>query len=237
MDIIADVLPREADECEVIPSRKSASIGSAHLLVVDAGKVRNSEEEVVDLPNLIRLVRGRDEAAARLLMEQLHPRVLKIVRGHLPGRMSEDDLVQMVFIKVFNNLHQFEGRVPFEHWVSRIAVNTCFSALKAERARPECRWSDLSEEQQHIIESLAAHAIEPQESFGGEARELLHRLMSRLSPAERLVINLLHIEEKSVAEIRDITGWSAPLVKVRAFRARKKLQRWLRQLENENEKP
>jgi RNA polymerase sigma-70 factor (ECF subfamily) len=61
--------------------------------------------------------------------------------------------------------------------------------------------------------------------------------MSRLSPAERLVINLLHIEEKSVTEIRDITGWSAPLVKVRAFRARKKLQRWLRQLENENEKP
>lgn len=230
METIADALPAAAEGCEATPFNTLAPAG---LPLPKAVQPRATDEPAVELSTLVQLVRGGDEMAARQLMEQLYPRVLKIVRGHLPGRMSEEDLVQMVFIKVFNHLEQYEGRVPLEHWVSRIAVNTCLSALKAERARPEYRWADLSEEQQHIIESLASHAVEPQANNGGEARELLQGLMSRLSPAERLVINLLHLEEKSVAEIRDITGWSAPLVKVRAFRARKKLQRWLRQLENE----
>jgi RNA polymerase sigma-70 factor (ECF subfamily) len=139
----------------------------------------------------------------------------------------------MIFIKVFNHIHQYEGLVPFEHWVSRIAVNTCLSALKAERARPEYRWADLSEEQQHVLESLAAHAAESSDNFGTEARELLHNLMVKLTPPERLVITLLHLEEKSVGEIQAITSWSASLVKVRAFRARQKLKRWLHLLENE----
>jgi len=63
------------------------------------------------------------------------------------------------------------------------------------------------------------------------ARELVQELLTRLNPPDRLVVTLLHLEEKSVAEVQAMTGWSAPLVKVRAFRARKKLQRFLSQLE------
>ena len=69
------------------------------------------------------------------------------------------------------------------------------------------------------------------ETQGFAARDLLRQLMERLSPADRLVVTLLHLEEKSVAEVRALTGWSAALVKVRAFRARKKLQKFLSQLE------
>ena len=54
-----------------------------------------------------------------------------------------------------------------------------------------------------------------------------------LKPAERLVIDLLYLQQKSVAEIREITGWSAALVKVRAFRARQKLKTQLAVLEAE----
>ncbi|HUR47335.1 MAG TPA: sigma-70 family RNA polymerase sigma factor [Candidatus Saccharimonadales bacterium] len=195
-----------------------------------------AEGPAEDLSSLVALARVHNEPAARQLMDSLSPRVLKIVRGHLPGRMSEEDLLQMIFIKVFNHIHQFEGRVPFEHWVSRIAVNTCLSALKAEKSRPEYRWADLSEEQQHVVESLASHSADVDENHGKEAREVIHLLMERLNPAERLVVNLLHLEERSVAEVHEITGWSTPLVKVRAFRARQKLKKWLRQLEKENEK-
>lgn len=180
---------------------------------------------------LVGRVRGRDEDAAREFMDRLHPLVLKVVRGHLPWRTSEEDLVQTVFMKVFTNIEQFEGLVPIEHWVSRIAVNTCLSAIKAEKSRPELRWADLSEEAQAVVESLATDRTEGGETGGAAARELVKDLLGRLNPADRLVVTLLHLEEKSVAEVQARTGWSAALVKVRAFRARKKLQKILAQLE------
>jgi len=176
-------------------------------------------------------VRQQDEEAAHWLMDRLYPLVVKVVRAHLPQRTSEEDLVQTVFMKVFANLDQYQGRVPVEHWVSRIAVNTCLNALKAEKARPELRWADLSDEMQHVAESLVAEDSGVGEAQRNAARELLKTLMARLSPADRLVVTLLHLEEKSVAEVQALTGWSAPLVKVRAFRARNKLRKFLNQLE------
>ena len=191
------------------------------------------DEGACEMAACVRRVLHRDEEAARCLMDRLHPLVLKVVRAHLPRRTSEEDLVQTIFMKVFANLGQYAGQVPVEHWVSRIAVNTCLNELKAEKIRPEWRWSDLSEEQQHLLNSLAEDGPGPGEAHGAAARDLLHQLLESLSPADRLVVTLLHLEEKSVAEVQRLTGWSATLVKVRAFRARKKLQKALRQLEGQ----
>ena len=144
--------------------------------------------------------------------------------------MAEEDLVQIVFMKVFVNLNSYSGKAPVEHWVSRIAVNACFNELKAERIRPEWRWSDLSDEEQHMIESLAASESGSTGVADFAARDLLEKLLAGLNPADRLLIQLLHLEERSVAEIRQITGWSVPVIKVRAFRARRKMQKYLDQI-------
>ncbi len=194
-----------------------------------------SEERRADLARCVSRARQRDEAAAQTLLDRLFPLVLKIVRSHLPWRTSEEDLVQTVFMKVFTHLDQYEGRVPVEHWVSRIAVNTCLSALKSEKARPELRWADLCEQGQAVVESLVTGA----EADGGTqavaARDLVQELLARLRPADRLVLTLLHLEERSVAEVKALTGWSEALVKVRAFRARRKLRKILSKLEPDHE--
>ena len=169
----------------------------------------------------------QDEAAARELVRTLYPLVAKLVRAHRPVRSAEEDLCQMIFIKVLRNLSQFSGNVPLEHWVSRIAVNTCINQIQAEKARPELREADLSEEQVAVIQNLAAttHDLALDQSFA--SRQLVEHLMERLKPAERLVIDLLYLQQRSVAEIRSATGWSIALVKVRAFRARQKMKQHL----------
>jgi RNA polymerase sigma-70 factor (ECF subfamily) len=168
-----------------------------------------------------------DEAAARELVRALYPLVAKLVRAHRPIRTAEEDLCQMIFIKVLQKLPQFSGAVPLEHWVSRIAVNTCLNQIRAEKARPELREADLSEEQVAVIQNLASTTDElrPDQSFA--SRELVEHLMGALKPQERLVIDLLYLQQRSVAEIRGVTGWSLALVKVRAFRARQKMKRLL----------
>ena len=171
-----------------------------------------------------------DEEAARELVRTLYPLVAKLVRAHRPARAAEEDLCQMIFIKVLQKLSQFSGAVPLEHWVSRIAINTCLNQIQAEKARPELREADLSEEQVAVVQNLAATTDElaPDQSFA--SRQLVEHLMDALKPAERLVIDLLYLQQRSVAEIRRATGWSAALVKMRAFRARQKMKRLLSNL-------
>jgi len=131
----------------------------------------------------------------------------------------------MIFIKIMQKLSQFSGKAPLEHWVSRVAINTCINQIRAEKARPELREADLSEEQAAVVQNLAATTDElaPDQRFA--SRELVDHLMLALKPAERLVMDLLYLQQRSVAEIQEITGWSRALVKVRAFRARQKMKK------------
>ena len=174
--------------------------------------------------------RAGDEAAVSELYDRLYPLVLRIVRAHQPRRTPEEDLVQTVFMKAFTKLDQFSGTVPFEHWLARIAVNTCIKHLKHERVRRELRWADLSEREERVVRSLAATSEDLPASETLAARELVSKLLGQLSPSDRLVVALLHLEGRSVEEVCQVTGWSRPLVKVRAFRARRRMKQHLQQL-------
>jgi RNA polymerase sigma-70 factor (ECF subfamily) len=185
----------------------------------------------VDARELVASALRDDEEAARALVRRLYPLVAKIVRAHRPQRTAEEDVCQMIFIKIFQKLDQFSGNVPVEHWVSRIAVNTCRNALAAERVRPELRRADLSEEQEAIVDSLAATSDEIAPDQKLASRDLVEQLLSSLKPAERFVIDLMYLQGKSVDEIAKLTGSSKALVKVRAFRARQKLKAYLSRIQ------
>ncbi len=166
-----------------------------------------------DAGALVKAALQNDDKAARELVRQLYPLVARIVRAHRPRRTPEEDICQMIFIKVFQKLSQFSGNVPLEHWVSRVAVNTCLNQIESEKVRP--------------VENLASSSDElaPDQRFA--SRQLVEHLLAALKPVERLAIDLLYLQGRSVDEIRKITGWSAALVKVRAFRARQKMKQQL----------
>ena len=130
----------------------------------------------------------------------------------------------MIFIKVFQKLSQFSGKVPLEHWVSRIAVNTCLSQIEAEKVCPELRHADLSEEQQAVVENLASASDDLAPDRQLASRQLVEHLLQLLKPVERLVIDLLYLQGRSVEEIHKITGLGTAAIKVRAFRARQKMK-------------
>jgi RNA polymerase sigma factor (sigma-70 family) len=171
-------------------------------------------------------VREQDEDAARSLVEHLYPTVIRVVRRNLPRRGAEEDLAQEIFVKMFEKLDQYRGEVPLVHWVSRIAVNHCLNAIRAQKVRPEWRMADLSEEQAATLDAVtsdAHQAVHPSHLIG--ARELVEMLLNALSPADRLLIQLLEIDELSTEQVCEATGWSAPYIRVRAFRARRSLNK------------
>ena len=188
-------------------------------------------DETFDLVGCLARVRQRDQAAARELVEHLYPLVLRIVRAHLPRRVAEEDLAQDIFLKMFTRLEQYQGNVPFPHWVSRIAVTTCIDQLRAQKRRPEFRWADLSENEAEVLSNVMTDERDVLPGDALAARELVQKLLAQLKPDDRLVIQLLDLEQKTIAEISGLTGWNQTLVKVRAFRARRKLQKLFQQLQ------
>ena len=181
---------------------------------------------------LLERARKGEEAAGHEIVRLLHPLVSRLVRRQIRRQADVDDLVQEVFIKVFVKMHQYRGPQAFSHWVSRLAVTTCYDWLRRQKARPAIMASDLSEAEFQALEYALSQAGD---DAGGENPDLLFglldRLIAALNPQEQIVIRLMDLEERSVAEVSELTGWGHSKIKVTAFRARKKLSALLKQIE------
>ena len=146
------------------------------------------EKDEVNVTAILERVRDGDEDAANQLLDYMTPLVMKIVWRRCPAAVAEEDMAQEVFIRVFKNLGQFKGTAHFNHWVSRIAVNTCITHLiKAKARKNELRKSDLSEEHQALIDAAIADESVAAPDEQASSLELLRCLLDRLEPKDRLV--------------------------------------------------
>jgi len=184
-------------------------------------------------PELLERVRDGEEAAWQQLVDTISPLVFKIIRNQVRRTSDHEDLGQEAFTKIFLKLNQFVGKQPFHHWVSRVTINTCYDWLRKQKVRPLSSFSDLGETQAEIVEKTLTAQSSDQEEDLAAMRDLLERLISSLKPREQIVIRLLDLEENSVKEVCEVTGWGESKVKVTAMRARKKLAEQLKHINRE----
>lgn len=189
----------------------------------DAGLSQAAQDEIA----LLRRIRddGGGEAFAEIIRRH-QARVFGILSRYERDAQLVEDLAQETFLKAWRALKQFDGRAPFEHWLSRIAVHVAIDHIRARRDR-EVRFSDLGEDAAEWLQNLHPTQNPPPHA----AREILDLAMRKLSAEDRLVLTMLEIEEYSVKEICARTGWTSIMTRVRAFRARAKLKEALLELE------
>lgn len=163
------------------------------------------------------------------LIRKYQPRVFATVRRYARRESEVEDIVQEVFLKAFRKLHTFRGQAPFEHWLMRLTLRTCYDFLRAHRRRPEISFSDYAAPQTDWLQQLASHD-DPFPGDAAMAKEVVQLVFEKLSPRSRLVLTLLELEDRSVKEVAALTGWSVSLVKVQAFRARAEMRKSLEQM-------
>ena len=183
-------------------------------------------------PELIAAVLNGDVASFEPLVKKYQPRVFATARRYARRESEVEDIVQEVFLKAFQKLRSFRGDAPFEHWLMRLAVRTCYDFLRAHQRNRELSLTDISDEEGNWLERFAANPSDAAENAAA-ARELVERVLAQLSPAARLVLTLLEIEDRSLKEIAAFTGWSVPVVKIRAFRARAEMRKCLEKIARE----
>jgi RNA polymerase sigma-70 factor (ECF subfamily) len=156
-----------------------------------------------------------DGDAYRRLVERHQERIGRQMWRFSRDLREHEELVQDVFVEAYRSLHSYGSRAAFEHWLARIATRVGYRFWKNQARQrmhvPLEEWDQLPDD--------SAGEWEPE-----EAAQILHELMAQLPPRDRLVLSLRYIDEKSVKETAELTGWSQSMVKVQIWRARKKLQ-------------
>lgn len=181
---------------------------------------------------LIAAVLKGDAASFEPLVRKYQARIFATARRYARRESEVEDIVQEVFLKSFHKLPSFRGEAPFEHWLMRLTVRTCYDFLRVHQRNRETAFTDISEPEQDWLERFNANPTESND-HADAARQLVARVLDMLSPDARLIITLLEIEDRSVKEISALTGWSVPLVKVRAFRARAQMKKCLEKITRE----
>jgi RNA polymerase sigma-70 factor (ECF subfamily) len=187
--------------------------------------------EQTDAELIAEVLRG-DAASFEPLIQKYSPRVFATARRYARRESEVEDIVQEVWLKAFQKLKGFRGEAPFEHWLMRLAVRTCYDFLRAHQRNRESSFSDLSQPESEWLDHFINEGDQTNEKTEA-ARQLIERILAELSPAARLVITMLEIEDRPVKEIAKLTGWSATLVKVRGFRARAEMRKILARIAKE----
>ena len=175
---------------------------------------------------LIAAVLKGDAASFEPLVQKYSPRIFATARRYARRESEVEDIVQTIWLKAFEKLKSFRNEAPFEHWLMRLAVRTCYDALRAHQRNRETTFAELTEPEEDWLDRFVTQPDAANENAEA-ARQLVERLLEQLSPPARLVITLQEIEGRSVKEVAELTGWSVPLVKVRAFRARNEMRKVL----------
>jgi RNA polymerase sigma-70 factor, ECF subfamily len=181
---------------------------------------------------LIAAVLAGDAASFEPLITRYQFRVFATARRYARRESEVEDIVQEVFIKAYQKLGGFRGEAPFEHWLMRLTTRTCYDYLRVHQRNRETAFTELSKEECDWLDQFVIQPDAADENAAA-ARQLVERILSHLSPPARLIITLLEIQERSVKEISQLTGWSVPLVKVRAFRARAEMRKILRRIQRD----
>jgi RNA polymerase sigma-70 factor (ECF subfamily) len=195
--------------------------------------LRSSIDEQVPDIELARLALEGQESAFEEIVRRYSPRVFRVASRFFRQRSIVEEASQEVFLRAFTQLATYEGRGSMEGWLTRIATNTCLNMLRSAGRRPELSVSDLTEDQGTWLEDkLADRAAEQHRSVERSmvAADLAERVLEILPPDDRMVLTMIDGEDASVKEVAETTGWSESKVKVRAFRARRRVREAIEKL-------
>lgn len=183
----------------------------------------------IETRDIVKRVLEGEVNAFALLMERYQDYVLAIVKRHAPPNQIEE-LIQEVFIKAFQSLDGWRQTGRFRSWLSVIAVRTCYDFWRKHYRSRELPMSALSDAHREWLGRALADASETSWqdiTRRREAREILDWALDQLSAADRMVLELVYLEGQPAKEAARLLGWTVSNVKVRAFRARRRINKLL----------
>jgi RNA polymerase sigma-70 factor (ECF subfamily) len=165
-----------------------------------------------------------DRAAMEQLAERHHAAVARLLWRFVRTQADLDDLVQDTFLRMVRGLPTWRAEQPFERWLLRIATNTGRDYFRRQAVRRRWMAEPLRDGENQTFPEPVDPAGDPAaRAAANEAKAML----ARLSPDDRTLLTLHHLEGWGLAQIAAQFGWTVTATKLRAWRARRELRRLL----------
>jgi len=177
-----------------------------------------------------------DKESFELIVARFQGLVFNIAYHYLGRREEVEDLAQDVFLKVFQTLERYDTARPLKHWIGKIAVNRCLDELRRRKIRRLHLASDLGDEDRKGIEQLMEASSDNRSLTELEAERCLKLLevsMAELPEKDRMAFVLREVEGQTYPELAAMLEISEVAARIRVSRARKKLQKELERLFDE----
>ncbi len=174
--------------------------------------------------DIIERCRCGDQAAFRKVVQTYQQMVFTLAFRSLCDEEEAKDVVQETMIKVWVSFATYNPRQNLRNWIYTIAIRLCFDRLK-ERGRMEPLPEEEDRFDQYVSDSDTERQLENRELIG-----VIRTLTSRLSPKQRIVFTLVHLENLDTEEVEQITGLDAAKIKSNLYVARKTIREQLKQL-------
>lgn len=214
MDSLTDALSMPVIDEVGSSSRSSDRVKQAKTRV----DYRHSEEA-----ELVQRVQAKDEIAFREIVDRYQSKVFSIIYGILRNHNDAEDIAQQVFAKIYFSIGNFDFRSSLLTWIYKITVNECYDYLRKKKVRKLVYESDFSEEDSLRMENSEQHAEKAPIDRALAQRDLVVKLLSKVSEEDRNLMMLKEVEGHSVEELAEMTGMNENTIKVKLFRARQKL--------------
>ena len=184
-----------------------------------------------DERSLVLQARNGSDAAFEEVLSRHQQRVFRVVLSILRDPMDSEEVVQDVFVTVFEKIDSFRGDSSFTTWIHRIAVNAALMHRRRDRSGVNVSLEDTMpafREDGHIATDVADWSEQANDpALASEARQIIQAAVDELDGIYRTVFLLRDVEGFSTEETADILQLGIPAVKSRLHRARLYLRRAL----------
>jgi RNA polymerase sigma-70 factor (ECF subfamily) len=186
-------------------------------------------------PETIRRAQAGDAAAFNEIVHAYKKRILGTIYRLIGYGDDIEDIGQDVFVRLYFSLDQLRTAEVFEPWLYRLTVNAAYDYLRKKRRNPSVRMADLSEEQITAADAAASGKQLSEDRQKGDIVELTSMLLDQVSEEDRILLTLKEVEGLSLKELEKIYKVNENALKVRLFRARKRVLRAYERLKKRHE--
>lgn len=186
-------------------------------------------------PETIRRAQAGDATAFNEIVHAYKKRILGTIYRLIGYGDDIEDVGQDVFVRLYFSLDQLRTAEVFEPWLYRLTVNAAYDYLRKKRRNPSVRMADLSEEQISAADAAASGKQLSEDRQKGDIVELTGILLDQVSEEDRILLTLKEVEGLSLKELEKIYDVNENALKVRLFRARKRVLKAYERLKKRHE--
>ncbi len=169
-----------------------------------------------DYQEVLKVQEG-DNSAFDILMFRHQDKIFKQMRRFSTQHFVIEELTQSVFVNAYNSINNYVPKAPFIHWLRAIASRVGYNYWRDEAKKPKLVTIEEWDQNPNKEKNLREH----------DAGELLDKVLKKLPLKERQVLCMIYLDKMSLKDVADVMNWTVAMVKMRAYRSRKKLAKLL----------